>query len=133
MICQKIPFKLSLRKLVHHDMILNWILGRNIAHCGVKTLSCSSAIPLPIHEFIEVAWQLVLMASMLSFEFNLHSVPVRFSILYVYSSRSYKLDGLVDNIVAGDIWQGYDDTIVCSPFIRPQCCPRGHMLSNDWQ
>ena len=112
-------------------MILNRILGRNIAHYGVKTLSCSSAIPLPVHVLIEVAWQLVLMASTHSFELNLHSVPVRLSVLYVYSSRSYKLDGVVDNVVAGDIWQGYD-AIVCSPFIRPHCCPRGHMLSNDW-
>ena len=54
-------------------MCLHRVLSSNVMYYG---LACRLPTPLSVHEFIEIACQLMLMASMHAFEFDLHPIPI---------------------------------------------------------
>ena len=49
---------------------------RNVANDVVKCLNCCPSMMFPPHEFIQVAWDHMLMAAFYTLDFCLASIPI---------------------------------------------------------
>jgi len=68
-----------------------------------------------------------------TFKFGFNSIPIGFSILGVNTCYWVdKCDGMIHCLMLCH-WIELLYSIVCSPFITPDDCPRTNVLPNDWE
>jgi len=109
--------------------LLHRVLVGYIPHDAVKSHPLALPIPLPPHEFVKVAGDLVCMAALDSLQLSLDPVPIRLRInaeskfLRVHTSnRVNKSDRVVHSAMGCYRWQsGY--SAICPPLIRMDDCP----------
>lgn len=102
---------------------LDWVLDSYISYYVIIGLTDTCTMPLSPHEFVQISWKMICVATLHFLQLYLHRVPVTLYILGVSPSNWVnKMEAVVDSVMGSDSWKR-PYLVVGSPLIRVDCCP----------
>ena len=94
---------------------LHRILSGNVLHYLMKGNTSTASMPLSPHEFIQIGWQLVCMASSHTLQLSLHSIPIWFNMLGMDAGGWInKMKGMIYHFMI-ESWNRLDSTVAMLP------------------
>ena len=69
-----------------HVNASNRIFLCDVTHYVTQSIPVGQTIPFPPHEFIEITWQLVCMATLHPLQFSFYPIPIALNVLCVVGS-----------------------------------------------